>query len=136
MIGDACFTIETQWTGAMAVATNASDCIVNVLNDSLKSGDYFSEYERWWGMFVRNAKRQYDFTTFMHSLNDEELDEFMGLFEEDIRIDHLKGTDNEFGTPNEFIIRVNDRLLKVNPNKVRSPKIKMVVTMIQKKAKG
>ena len=67
----------------------------------------------------------------MHSLNDEELDEFMEFFQEEIRIDHLKGTDDEFGTPNEFIIRVNEKLAKVDPNEIKSPKIKMVVRMIK-----
>ncbi|OGL38399.1 MAG: hypothetical protein A2042_04745 [Candidatus Schekmanbacteria bacterium GWA2_38_11] len=134
LIGDAAFTIETQWTGAMAVAAKAAECIKNVLDNEKNSVEIFSDYEQWWGRFVRNAKRQYDFTTLMHSFSDEELDEFFGFFSEDITIDHLDGTDDEFGSPNEFIIRVNEKLLKVNPAEVRSPKIKMVVTMIQKQA--
>ncbi|OGL40721.1 MAG: hypothetical protein A3C43_08270 [Candidatus Schekmanbacteria bacterium RIFCSPHIGHO2_02_FULL_38_11] len=131
LIGDAAFTIETQWTGAMAVATEASKSIFNVLNNERRTDEYFSEYEKWWARFVKNAKRQFDFTTFMHSLDDEELDEFMGLFEEEIKLEHLAGTDDEFGTPNEFIIRVNEKLSRTNPDEIKSPKIKMVVKMIQ-----
>ena len=55
----------------------------------------------------------------------------MGLFEEEIKLEHLAGTDDEFGTPNEFIIRVNEKLSRTNPDEIKSPKIKMVVKMIQ-----
>ena len=132
LIGDAAFTIETQWTGAMAVATEASKCIYNVFNDGKRGEEYFLEYEKWWARFVKNAKRQFDFTTFMHSLDDSELDEFMGLFAEEIKLEHLTGTDDEFGSPNEFIIRVNERLSMVEPGEVKSPKINMVVGLIKK----
>ncbi len=132
-LGDTAFTIETQWTGAMAVAAKASETIEAILTGK-RSDEKIKEYNDWWGKFVVNAKRQYEFSTFMHSLEEDELNELFSYFSEEIVIEHLEGCDDEFGTPNEFIKNMNARLLEINVDEIKSQKVKMLMSMLKQRA--
>jgi len=132
-LGDTAFTIETQWTGAMAVAAKAAEAIAAVLNSN-GSAEAINAYHTWWGKFVKNAKRQYDFSTFMHALEEEELNELFSIFNEEMVIPHLEGCDDEFGTPNEFIKNMDKKLIEVNPSELKSPKVRMLVEMLKKRS--
>jgi len=133
-LGDTAFTIETQWTGAMAVAAKAAETIEAILKDEERE-EMIQEYNRWWGRFVVNAKRQYDFSTFMHSLEEVELNELFSYFSDEMVIEHLEGCDDEFGTPNEFIKNMNTRLLEINTEEIKSQKVKMLMSMLKQRAK-
>ncbi|RMF92676.1 MAG: NAD(P)/FAD-dependent oxidoreductase [Candidatus Schekmanbacteria bacterium] len=132
-LGDTAFTIETQWTGAMAVAAKATETIEAILDEKNRD-EMIGEYDRWWGRFVVNARRQFDFSTFMHSLEEEELNELFSYFSDEIVIEHLSGCDDEFGTPNEFIKNMNARLLEIDVDEIKSQKVRMLMTMLKQRA--
>ncbi|MBI5376567.1 MAG: NAD(P)/FAD-dependent oxidoreductase [Candidatus Schekmanbacteria bacterium] len=131
-IGDTAFTIETQWAGAMAIAARAAETIEKILvSDGAQES--IESYNKWWGRYVKNARKQVDFSTFMHSLDEEELNELFGIFSEEIVIEHLEGSDDMFGTPNEYIKNMYETLLSVNPSEIKSQKVKLLVSMLLKR---
>ena len=131
-LGDTAFTIETQWAGAMAIAARAAETIEKILGcDGAK--DAIERYNKWWGKYVKNARKQVDFSTFMHSLDEEDLNELFGIFNEEIVIDHLKGSDDMFGTPNEYIKNMYKTLLSVKSSEIKSQKVRLLVSMILKR---
>ena len=131
-IGDTAFTIETQWAGGMAIAARAAQTIEKILGGD-GAQESIESYNKWWGRYVKNARKQVDFSTFMHSLNEEELNELFGIFNEEIVIEHLEGSDDMFGTPNEYIKNMYETLLSVNPSEIKSEKVKLLVSMLLKR---